>query len=117
MRLGGDHHRRALRGGRPGDPLPGAHARRARHLLDAAAVGRAQDELVGALVVEVHEARVRAERAGHLARDELEHLLQVEGGVDRRDRLRQEPQVTGRLVHPGIVAFEVRAASSRVPSR
>jgi hypothetical protein len=32
-----------------------------------------------------------AERLGDLARDELEHLLQVERRVDRGDRLRQEP--------------------------
>ena len=59
VRLLGDHHRRALGGGDARDPLAGPHARRAGQLLDARAVRRAQDELVGALVVEVDEARVR----------------------------------------------------------
>ena len=75
VRLRGDHDRRALRGGDTRDPLARTHARRARELLDARAVRRAQHELVRALVVEVDEARVGAERVGDLARDELEHLL------------------------------------------
>ena len=99
MRLRGDHHRRALRRRDTRDPLARPHPRRARQLLDARAVRRAQDELVGALVVEVDEARIGAERVGDLARDELEHLLEVERRVDRRDRLGQEPQVTGGGVH------------------
>ena len=93
VRLLGDHHRRALRRGDAGDPLARTHARRARELLDARAVGRAEDELVDALVVQVDEARVRPERVGHLARDELEHLLEVERRVDRSDRLGQKPKV------------------------
>ena len=99
VRLLGDHDRRALRGRDSRDPLARPHPRRARQLLDPRAVGRAQDELVGPLVVEVDEARVRPERVGDLARDELEHLLQVERRVDRRDRLGQEPQVTSGGVH------------------
>jgi len=62
-------------------------------------VRRPQDELVGALVVQIDEARVRAERVRDLARDELEDLLEVEGGVDGRDRLRQEPEVTCCRIH------------------
>ena len=57
-----DRDRRALGGGRAGDPLAGPHPRPPRHLVDARAVRRPQDELVGVLVVEVDEARVGAER-------------------------------------------------------
>ena len=63
VRLRLEHHRRPRRGGRAGDAFAGSHARPARHLVDRRAVRRAQDQLVGALVVEVDEARVRLERA------------------------------------------------------
>ena len=75
MRLLGDHHRRTLGGRDAGDALAGAHAGCARELLDARSVRRAQDELVRTLVVEVDEARIRAERIRDLAGDELEHFL------------------------------------------
>ena len=94
-----DHHRCALGGRDAGDPFSRAHARRAGHLLDAAAVRGPQDELVGTLVVEVDEARIRRERVGHLARNELEHLLQVERRVDGGDRLGEKAEVAGRRVH------------------
>ena len=95
-----DHDRRPLRGGHARDPLARPHPGASRHLVDPAAVGRPEDELVGPLVVQVDEAGVRRERVGHLLRDELEHLLEVERGVDGRDRLRQQPQVAGRFLHP-----------------
>ena len=60
---------------------------------------RPQHELVGLLVVEVDEAGVGAERVGDLARDEREHLLEVERRVDGGDRLGQQAQVPGGLVH------------------
>jgi hypothetical protein len=62
-------------------------------------VGRAQNELVRPLVVEIDEASVRPERVGDLARDETQHLLQVEARVDRGDRLGQELQVARGGVH------------------
>ena len=99
VRLRGDHHRSALGRGNPRDPLARAHPRRASQLLDARAERRAQHELVRALVVEVDEARVGAERVGDLARDELEHLLQVERRVDGCNRLGEQPQVTRGGIH------------------
>ena len=105
VRLRRDHHRLALGGRRAGDALAGAHARPPRHLLDARPVRRAQDELVRALVVEVDEARVGLERVRGLARDELEHLLQVERRVDRGDRLGQQAQVPLGLLHRPIIAI------------
>jgi hypothetical protein len=104
MGLGRDHHRRTLGGGRAGDPLAGLHAGRPGHLLHARTVRGAEQELVTMLVVEVDEARVGLERLGHLARDEPEHLLQVERGVDGRDRFREEPEVSSRSVHLPIIA-------------
>ena len=80
-------------------PLARPHPRRAGHLLDAAPVRRAQDELAGPLVVEVDEARVGIECVSDIARNELEHLLEVERRVDRRDRVGQEPQVPRGRVH------------------
>ena len=59
-------------------PSPGRIRGALRPLLDARAVRRAQDELVGALVVEVDEAGVGLERLGDLVRDQLEHLVEVE---------------------------------------
>jgi hypothetical protein len=53
-------------------------------------VRRAQNELLGSLVVQVDEARVRLERGGDLVRDRLEHLLQVERGVDDLGRPGQQ---------------------------
>jgi hypothetical protein len=62
-------------------------------------VGRAQDELVRLLVVEVDEAGVGAERVGDLRGHEREHLFEVERRVDRGDRLGQQAQMTRCLVH------------------
>ena len=60
---------------------------------------RAEDELAGALVVEVDEARVGLERGRDLVRDEVEHLLEVERRVDGRARLGQQPQMPFARVH------------------
>ena len=62
------------------------------------AVRRPEDELVGPLVVEVDEARVRLERGRDLVRDRLEHLLEVERGVDDLGRAGQEREVACRVV-------------------
>ena len=97
--------------GRAGDPLARPHPRAPRHLLDARAVRRAQHELVGALVVEVDEARVGVERVGDLARDELEHLLEVERRVDRRDRLGQQAQMARGASTP----LDCRLRSAEAP--
>ena len=99
VRLGRDHHRLASSCGRTRDPLARAHPRPAGHLLDPRPVRRPQYELGRLLVVEVDEARVGAEGVRDLARDEREHLFEVEARVDGGDRLRQEAQVTGSLVH------------------
>ena len=100
MRVGCEHHRRAGFGGRARDPLAGTHPRPPAHLVDRRAVGRAKDQLVSALVVEVDEARVRDERFGDVRRHERQHPLQVERRVDRLDRLGQQPQVPFTRVHP-----------------
>ena len=100
VRLRRDHHRRPRLGRRAGDPLARPHPRPLRHLLDARPVRRAQDELAGALVVEVDEAGVGVERVGDLGRDQREHLLEVERRVDRLDRVGQQPQVAFALIHP-----------------
>ncbi len=99
VRLGRDHHRFALGCRHAGDALAGPHARDVRRVVDDRAVRRAQHELVGALVVEVHEASVGLERGCDLVRDRLHHLLQVERRVDDLDRLRQEREMTGAVVH------------------
>ena len=111
MRLRRDHHRLAR--GRSGarDPFAGAHPRPAGHLLDAGAVRGAQDELAGLLVVEVDEAGIGTERVGDLARDEREHLLEVERRVDRGDRLGQKAQMAPGLVHRATIAPPRRAAN------
>ena len=80
-------------------PLPGAHPRRARHLLHPRPVRRAQDELVRTLVVQVDEAGVGFQRGRDLARDQREHLVEVEGRVDRLDRLGQQAQVSFAGIH------------------
>ena len=108
VRVGGDHDRLPRLRGRAGDPLPGLHLRPPRHLLDARAVRRTEDELVGALVVEVDEARIRLERLRHLPGHESEHLLEVERRVHGRRRLGQKPQVPGRLLHRSIVGGTLR---------
>ena len=69
-----------------------------------------EHELVGALVVEVDEACVGAEGVRDFARDELEHLLQVERRVDRSDGLGEEAEMTGRRV-------QARALSPDATSR
>ena len=81
VRLGGDHDRRALRGGGAGDPVARLHPRRARHLLDAGAVRRPQDQLVA-----------RARRRGRRSR--------------RRPRARRRP-----CSRPGRAPLRGRASS------
>jgi hypothetical protein len=103
VRLGRDHDRRALESGRAGDSLARPHPGAPGHLLDVRAVRRPQHELVGALVVEVDEARVRLQRRRDLARDERENLLEVERRVDRRDRFGQQAEVSFTGVHHGIL--------------
>ena len=98
----GDHDRRALCSRDARDPLARPHPRRARELLDPCAMGRAQHEFVRPLVVEVDEAGVRPQRIGDLARDELEHLLEVERRVDRSDRLGEESKVPGGRIHGSL---------------
>ncbi len=66
-------------------------------------MGGAQDELACRLVEEVDEACVGVERRGDLVGDEVQHLLEVERGVDCGDRLRQEPQVAVGRLHLPIV--------------
>jgi hypothetical protein len=99
VRLGRDHHRRPLGRGGAGDALARTHVRPFRVALDGGPVRGAQHELVGALVVEVDEARVGAERRGHLVRDRLHHLLQLEAGVDDLDRAGEQREMPGRRVH------------------
>ena len=71
-------------------------------------MGGTEDELPGALVVEVDEAGIGVERLGHLARDEREHLLEVERRVDGGDRLRSQAEVAGGGVHGSILGGAVR---------
>ena len=97
--LGRDHHRAPLGGRDAGDPLPRAHPRPPRQLLDPRAVRGPEHELVRALVVQVDEAGVGAERLGDPVGDVLQHLLEIEGGVDRGDRVGQQPEVACALVH------------------
>ena len=78
MCVGGDHHGSPVRGSRTRDAFAAAHPRARRRILDARAVGCAQYELVGALVVEIDVRGVGLERCGDLVRDRLHHLLQVE---------------------------------------
>jgi hypothetical protein len=99
MRLGGDHHRRALGRCRPRDSLAGPHPWTLRHLLDPRAVRRPEDELVAALLVQVDEAGLGPECVCDLLGDEREHLLQIERRVDGRDRLGEEAQVALSYVH------------------
>jgi hypothetical protein len=68
-----------------------------------------EHEVAGRLVEEVDEAGVSSQRIRDLARDEGEDFLEIERRVDGGDRLRQQPQMTGRLVDPPIVG----APSSR----
>ena len=93
-----DHHGRALGRCDTRDSFTAPHARGDRRVLDEGPMGRAQHELVGALVVQVHEARIGAERSRDLVGDRLHHLLQVERRVDDLDRAGEERQVTGGLV-------------------
>ena len=88
-----DHHRREL-GRRPAcDALAWPHAGPPGHLLDTGAVGGAQHELAGTVVVEVDEARIGVERVGDPAGHQLEHLLEVERRVDGRNRLGKQAQM------------------------
>ena len=103
-----DHDRRPLGGGRPRDPVPSSHPRRARGVLDARPVRGAQHELVGPLVVEVDEAGIGLERRRDLVRDGLEHLLQVERGVDDLRRAGEEREVAGGVVHGARDADRLR---------
>ena len=78
----------------------------------------AEDELACGVVVEVDEARVGFERGCDLVGHEMQYLLEVEGGVDGGDRVREQPQVAvGRLHAPivggsglGAVSFSAGAA-------
>ena len=119
MRPRRDHDRRPLGRGGTRDPVSSAHPRRARRVLDPGPVRRAQDELVGPLVVEVDEARIGAERRGDLVRDRLEHLLQVERGVDDLRRSRQEREVACSLLHVsrGRSARRRRGSARRASAR
>jgi hypothetical protein len=99
MRLSRDHHRCALSGRRAGDALSGSHLGHRGHLVHPRPEGGAQDELAAPLVVEVDKASIRLERLGDLMGDEIEDLIEVKGGVDRRDRLCEQPQMAGRAVH------------------
>ncbi len=94
-----DHHRRPSGRRRARDPLARAHLGHAGQLFHARPVRGPQDELVRGLVVEVDEARIGLERLGHLVRDQLEDLVEVERRVDGRDRLGQQPQMAGGAVH------------------
>ena len=94
-----DHDRRALGRRRSRDALARTHLRPPCRLLDPGADGGPQHELVRALVVEVDEAGVGLERLGHLRRDQLEQLVQVERRVDGLDRLGDEAQVPLGAIH------------------
>ena len=75
-----------------------------------------RDELVRRLVVEVDETGVCLERLGHPRGDEIEELSKVEGRIDGRDRLGDEPQVPLGLVHgtvDGVSAWASRRAAMR----
>jgi hypothetical protein len=113
MRLRGDHHRSALLRRDAGDPLTRPHPRASRHLLDRRPVRRPQHELPRPLLVQVDEARVGAECLCHVRRDQLEHLLEVKGGVDRGDRVRQEAQMARWDVH----APDCRSVAQDSPQR
>ena len=112
VRLLREHDGRPLGRGDAGDPFPGPHPRPSRHLVDPRAVRRPQDELAGALVVEVDEAGVGAERVRDLARDEAEHLLEVERRVHGGDRLRQEAEVPRGGIHGPIVGGQRNSPGS-----
>ena len=99
VRVGRQHHGLPLLRGDAGDALAERQPRALRHLLDARAVRRAKHELARAVVVQVDEAGVGVERVRDLARDEREHLLEVERRVDGLDRLGEELEVPPRLVH------------------
>ena len=101
VRPGGDHHRRPVLGRRARDALARPHPGPLGHLLDPRPVRGAQDELPGAVVVEVDEAGVGVQRVGDLARDLGEHLLEVERRVDRLDRVGEQLQVPFARVHVG----------------
>ena len=93
MRRLRDHDRATLGSGGAGDPLAQTHARPVGRVVESRPVRRAQLKHVRAFVVDVDEARVGAERVGDLGRDQLEHLGDVQRGVDRRDRVGQELEV------------------------
>ena len=99
VRRRGDRDRSALRRGGARDPLAEVQARAPRHLVDRRSVGGSEHQLVGALVVEVDEARIGPERISDLARDERQHLLEIERRVDRSDGLGQQSEVPCRGVH------------------
>jgi hypothetical protein len=99
MRVARDHDRLPFGRGRARDSFARAHLRNACQLVDPRSARGAEDELVRALVVEVHEARVGVERLRDLRGDELEELVEIESRVDRGDRLREEPEMPSGLVH------------------
>ena len=104
----GDSDGPPLGGRSTGDPLTRTQPRATGHLVERCAVGRAQHELAGGLVVEVDEARVGLERGGHLVGDEVQHLLEVECRIDRGDRLGEQPQVAIGRLHALIVGVPCR---------
>src|SRR5205823_5688515 len=83
--------------------------------LDPRPVRRAKDQLVGLLVVEVDEACVGGERVRDFARDEGEHLLEVERRVDRRNRLGQQAEMAPGLVHGAKIAPPLPARLAAPP--
>ena len=111
MRLRRNHHWQAFGGRDAGDSLAGAHARASGHLLDARSVRCAKDELVGALVVQIHKAGIRTKRVRNLPRNQGQDLLEIERRVDGFDRLGQQAEMTLPDVHPEIVAAGVRSAA------
>ena len=77
----------------------GPHAGPLCHLLDACPVRGAEDQLVGALVIEVDEAGLGAESVRHLACHQSQHLFEVQRRVHRGDRFGEKAQVTCSYVH------------------
>ena len=93
MRGLGNHDRPALGRGGAGDPLAQTHARPVRRVVESRSMCRTQLEHVRRFVVDVDEACVGVERVGHLGRDQLEYLRQVERRVDRGDGVGQQLEV------------------------
>jgi hypothetical protein len=93
--LRGDRHRLARRGRPAGQPLADRHSRWTRGGLDVRTVDRLQDELVRCLVVDVDEAGVGAEGAGHRDGHRIGDLGEVERARDSLDRLGEQAEMAG----------------------